>query len=568
MKKIYILTAVFALLTLSLNAQLKVNKNKVVAQPKSLTEKVDTPPDGYFRVGPSRASTDPVTTFPYTNGFDNSTEQNWWEIIDANNDQSTWEITGYRARYHWNSGNAANDWLVTAPVYLVAGRTYKFYIDAAVGYSTWAEKVEVKLASANDATVLSNGATVIAATTLTNEAEDFITLSNENVTVTTTGNYYFGIHAISDADKYYLYVDDLKIDVEAGPTIDVSPKTLTISDSGTNNTFTVQGSNLGNDNVGVTVPQGSAFLTTTTDQGWGFINNNGSVNGTVTVTYDGRALRATETVTVANNLTSATVDVSYEPDLYIYCDYGASPWNFSANPAVAMVNNGDGTYTATLQNIPANSHILFGRTEGLTYYWEGDNNRLFFGASTDGGDWGYGDNTSGYLDTDAGNDYPVKYHPIYFSEGGSYTITINANDYTFTIDKLVYPAPENVVATANSENQTATVTWDAPSNLPTVPGTINQSVTEDFENGATGWTFIDADGDGYNWTWNDNSSASSNMITNSGNCIVYSESYRNNESGSGGHYMLVAKMQTAIIKRYLVCMFVSVLITESPVSYK
>lgn len=534
MKKIYILTAVFALLTLSLNAQLKVNKNKVVAQPKSLTEKVDTPPDGYFRVGPSRASTDPVTTFPYTNGFDNSTEQNWWEIIDANNDQSTWEITGYRARYHWNSGNAANDWLVTAPVYLVAGRTYKFYIDAAVGYSTWAEKVEVKLASANDATVLSNGATVIAATTLTNEAEDFITLSNENVTVTTTGNYYFGIHAISDADKYYLYVDDLKIDVEAGPTIDVSPKTLTISDSGTNNTFTVQGSNLGNDNVGVTVPQGSAFLTTTTDQGWGFINNNGSVNGTVTVTYDGRALRATETVTVANNLTSATVDVSYEPDLYIYCDYGASPWNFSANPAVAMVNNGDGTYTATLQNIPANSHILFGRTEGLTYYWEGDNNRLFFGASTDGGDWGYGDNTSGYLDTDAGNDYPVKYHPIYFSEGGSYTITINANDYTFTIDKLVYPAPENVVATANSENQTATVTWDAPSNLPTVPGTINQSVTEDFENGATGWTFIDADGDGYNWTWNDNSSASSNMITNSGNCIVYSESYRNNESGSGG----------------------------------
>lgn len=534
MKKIYILTAVFALLTLSLNAQLKVNKNKVVAQPKSLTEKVDTPPDGYFRVGPSRASTDPVTTFPYTNGFDNSTEQNWWEIIDANNDQSTWEITGYRARYHWNSGNAANDWLVTAPVYLVAGRTYKFYIDAAVGYSTWAEKVEVKLASANDATVLSNGATVIAATTLTNEAEDFITLSNENVTVTTTGNYYFGIHAISDADKYYLYVDDLKIDVEAGPTIDVSPKTLTISDSGTNNTFTVQGSNLGNDNVGVTVPQGSAFLTTTTDQGWGFINNNGSVNGTVTVTYDGRALRATETVTVANNLTSATVDVTYEPDLYIYCDYGASPWNFSANPAVAMVNNGDGTYTATLNNIPANSHILFGRTTGLTYYWEGDNNRLFFGASTDGGDWGYGDNTSGYLDTDAGNDYPVKYHPIYFSEGGSYTITINANDYTFTIDKLVYPAPENVVATANSENQTATVTWDAPSNLPTVPGTINQSVTEDFENGATGWTFIDADGDGYTWTWNDNSSASSNMITNSGNCIVYSESYRNNESGSGG----------------------------------
>ena len=186
---------------------------------------------------------------------------------------------------------------------------------------------------------------------------------------------------------------------ETGPKIEVSPETLTINDSGTNNTFTVQGTNLGDDNVGVTVPQGSAFSTTTSDQWWGFVNNNGSISGTVTVTYGGRDLSATETVTAANNLTSATVNVTYVPDLYIYCDYGASTWDFSANPAVAMTNNGDGTYTATLNNIPANSHILFGRTTGLTYYWEDDNNRLFFGASTDGGDWGYGDNTSGYLDT-------------------------------------------------------------------------------------------------------------------------------------------------------------------------
>ena len=272
--------------------------------------------------------------------------------------------------------------------------------------------------------------------------------------------------------------------VNTEPKIEVSPETLTINDSGTNNTFTVQGSNLGTDNVGVTVPQGSAFSTTTSDQNWGFVNNNGSVSGTVTVTYNGRDLSATETVTAANNLASATVTVTYKPDLYIYCDYGVSPWDFSANPAIAMTDQGDGIYTATLSNLPANSHILFGRASGLTYYWEGDGNRLFIGASTDGGDWGYGDNNSGYLDTDPYNDYPVKYHPIYFSEGGTYTITIDANAYTFTIEKQVLPPPENVVAIPNSENQSATVTWDVPSNLPSETTTVTEQVTETFDDTA------------------------------------------------------------------------------------
>ena len=275
-----------------------------------------------------------------------------------------------------------------------------------------------------------------------------------------TTTYEYGFYPI-DFSQY----GDLAVQLimkSSLPKIEVSPETLTISDSGTNNTFTVEGSNLGTDNVGVTPNNG--FSTTTDDQNWGFVNNNGSVSGTVTMTYEGRELLTAGTVTAANNLTSATVTVNYVPDLYIYCDNGASPWDFSANPALAMTNQGNGIYTATLANIPANSHILFGRAIGLTYNWEGDNNRLFFGASTDGGDWGYGDNTSGYLDTDAGNDYPVKYHPIYFPEGGSYFISIDANTYIFTITEL--PAPENVAATANSEDHTATVTWDAPTSLP------------------------------------------------------------------------------------------------------
>ena len=508
MKKIYILTAIFALLALSLNAQTtkQVVEKATSTENVNNDEKVVTPPDGYFRVGPSRASSTPVTP-RYTNGFNSQSEWDWWETIDVAGDGTSWggqwTLSNNTARYTYDSNNAADDWLITAPITLKAGRTYKFYLDTwANGYT---ERIEVKMASGHTASALSAGATVIAAQNVTSSSSNPTHLSNESITVDADGDYYFGIHAISIADRFYLFVDNFEINVEnTNPKIEVSPETLSISDSGTNNTFSVQGSNLGTDNVGVTPNNG--FSTTTSDQNWGFNNNNGSVSGTVTVTYEGRDLSATGTVSVANNLTSATVTVNYKSDLYIYCDYGANPWNFSANPAIAMTDQGNGIFTATLQDIPDGSHILFGRTSGLTYYWEGDGNRLFIGASTDGGDWGYGDNTTGYLDTDPYNDSPVKYHPISFSEGGTYTITINANDYTFTIDKLILPPPENVEATPGN-NLNATVTWDAPSNLLTVINTEGFEDTNVFPPFTTGgidatqhtgafgdWTLYDATG--------------------------------------------------------------------------
>ena len=519
MKKIYILSAVFALLTLSLNAQItkQVVEKATSTENVNNDEKVVTPPDGYFRVGPSRASSTPVTP-PYTNGFNSQSEWDWWETIDVAGDGTSWggqwTLSNNTARYTYDSNNAADDWLITAPITLKAGRTYKFYLDTwANGYT---ERIEVKMASGHTASALSAGATVIAAQNVTSSSSNPTHLSNESITVDADGDYYFGIHAISIADRFYLFVDNFEINVEnTNPKIEVSPETLSISDSGTNNTFTVQGSNLGTDNVGLTQtnsqfdPTLSATTGTYTDGGtyWYFTPANGSVNGTVAMNYEGRDLSASETVTLANSTgASATVTVNYKSDLYIYCDNGASPWDFDANPAIAMTNQGNGIYTATLQDIPANSHILFGRASGLTYYWENDGNRLFIGASTDGGDWGYGDNNSGYLDTDPYNDYPVKYHPIYFSEGGTYTVTINANDYTFTIDKLVLPPPENVEATPGN-NLNATVTWDAPSDLPMVINTEGFEDTNVFPPFTTGgidatqhtgafgdWTLYDATG--------------------------------------------------------------------------
>ena len=231
--------AAMTLLSMSLNAQLKATKNGTAVQPTTSTEKVDTPPDGYFRMGPSRASTTPVTP-PYSNSFNSSDEQNWWEVINANNDGSTytWAFYNNYARYHWNASSAANDWLVTAPVTLQAGRTYTFSINAWAESSTFPEMLEVKLASANTATALSAGQTVIASTTISSTSNTN-TLSNQNVTVTTSGNYYFGIHAISKQDMYYLNVDNLVIDVEALPEHDLGIALSAPTTAGAGNTVDV-----------------------------------------------------------------------------------------------------------------------------------------------------------------------------------------------------------------------------------------------------------------------------------------------------------------------------------------
>ena len=246
---------------------------------------------------------------------------------------------------------------------------------------------------------------------------------------------------------YQLYPIWAEEVVSSDPTITLDPPSLTIDDSGTNNSFTVTARNLHENDYGnVSVAHNWVFNTTLTSStntiaNWnglqGFNRNYRSVDGTVTVNYEGRELTATDTYTIGTEGASKTITVTYEPNLYIYCDNGVSPWNFQANPAIAMTNNGEGIYTATLSDIPANSHILFGRASGLTYTWDGDDNRLFMGAVMDNGaDWQYGFNEQpGSIDTNPTN--PVKYRPIWFPEGGSYTVTINANTRTFTITKEV-----------------------------------------------------------------------------------------------------------------------------------
>lgn len=228
-------------------------------------------------------------------------------------------------------------------------------------------------------------------------------------------------------------------------TIDITPETQTINDE-TPATLTITGTDVeGNINVNVS-------------NDWTVNPNSlGSNGGDVSVTYTGRDLSASTTVTAsATGATDATATVDYVADLYIVGDYGTG-WNFTDGTQMSYNN---GIYTTTL-TVNANAYILFARLLGNSNPW---NTRDVFGPSSNGNWDMQGDNYGGDLNLWGSS-------CIHFPEGGTYTITINANDGTFTITRLLegQTAPPVITSSSDGEYVTITATGDGTVTL-NVPG--------------------------------------------------------------------------------------------------
>lgn len=148
---------------------------------------------------------------PWTEKFDNASSLNMFTIVDANNDGSTWGWSRFKTKavtYAYNDKNAADDWLITPPIALKAGKKYKLTFDEHVTNSEYPEKLEIKYGKGLDYTAYTE---VMSKTTFTNA--DFETMT-VYFTPTTDGNYHIGFHVCSDANNGLLYLDNLVLDVE------------------------------------------------------------------------------------------------------------------------------------------------------------------------------------------------------------------------------------------------------------------------------------------------------------------------------------------------------------------
>ncbi len=154
---------------------------------------------------------------PYTENFNTAVVPNLPPCTsrqDVNNDGTTWTTvtapagyTGNTLRYSYHLTNAANDWFYTNGLNLSGGISYRLTFVYGNNSSTYTEKLKVYYGNAavntSMTTLLLDFPTIKHSTTVFSASVDF--------TPSTTGVYYIGFQAYSDANQLNLYVDDISV---------------------------------------------------------------------------------------------------------------------------------------------------------------------------------------------------------------------------------------------------------------------------------------------------------------------------------------------------------------------
>ncbi len=137
-----------------------------------------------------------------------------FQVIDNNADSKTWAWnSSYGTYYSYSSTNQADDYLITAPFNLVAGKNYLVTVAATSYSASYPERFEVLVGKT--ATVAGLTQTVIAPTEVaSNESTEF----EGEFSVAEDGQYFIAVHAISDADMWRLNLQMLSIELGAEPT--------------------------------------------------------------------------------------------------------------------------------------------------------------------------------------------------------------------------------------------------------------------------------------------------------------------------------------------------------------
>lgn len=148
---------------------------------------------------------------PYIQKFEENNCLDLFTIVDRHNDGKTWDydptFQAARANYDWV--NPKNDWLITPPLHLRPDHVYKVSFDAWCREGNM-ERFEVKYGAGRKYTDLTE--TILQRTEITNDTpESYFKL----IHVKGDGDFSFGFHAVSDVDKWWLYIDNIKI--EDGP---------------------------------------------------------------------------------------------------------------------------------------------------------------------------------------------------------------------------------------------------------------------------------------------------------------------------------------------------------------
>ena len=148
-------------------------------------------------------------SYPYSCDFSGEIQNDCWTIDDVNEDGSTWVIgvpsvnsaLGMVAYYKYNSSNDADDDLFSGDIYFDGTQTLTF--DYWCEWSSFPERFSVYLYDPEEDTYMN----ILGSTTVTNTTAQTETIDLSGV----VGVYQLNFYVTSDADKGYLYIDNIQI---------------------------------------------------------------------------------------------------------------------------------------------------------------------------------------------------------------------------------------------------------------------------------------------------------------------------------------------------------------------
>ena len=150
---------------------------------------------------------------PYEHAFDNENCLDIYTIVDNNIDGKTWTYSSSNTalQYSYNGNNDADDYAMTPPLQLTNEKMLNVEITTFCYSLSYPEKIEVTLGTSTDPA--SHTTVLIPETVVDWNAPQTL---RANFSVENAGTYHVGIHAVSDADQFYLLVKDIKVKEAAG----------------------------------------------------------------------------------------------------------------------------------------------------------------------------------------------------------------------------------------------------------------------------------------------------------------------------------------------------------------
>ena len=239
------------------------------------------------------------------------------------NTSSTYANSGSNsAAYSYNSSNAANCYLVSAPFTVNANMIeLEVSLYEAVRSSGYPESFDVFFIKANDATSAAAVASATQYSAIASASYNNQSFAQKTGSVTNSAlagqSVRVVVHCTSSADQWCLYIDDIVVTetVVSGPTVTLSPSSATVmigfTETLTATTINVTGTptiTYSSSNNSVATVSGNGTTATVTGV------STGTATITATMTYEGSNYTATSTITV--------VEPGYCTPSYSYTDTG------------------------------------------------------------------------------------------------------------------------------------------------------------------------------------------------------------------------------------------------------